>query len=388
MTGYKKIILVLTTVIVANWACKDKYNPNIEYPNTGYLVVEGFINSGQGATSIRLSRTVKVSDGNAIKYEDGALVRVEGEDNSAVVLAALGNGMYTINQLSLNGTRKYRLYIRTSNGKEYRSEFSSIIRTPNIDSVSWTREQSGAQIHINTHDPNNKTWYYTWSYEETWEYRSFYYPSLKYVNLPRIGLNVAYIYPNGSLDTTKFRCWTTHASTDILLGSSKKLSSDVIHLPLIQIEEGSIKFSFLYSVIVTQRGCSERGYDFLQRMKKNTEQVGSIFDAQPSELNSNIRNISDPNEIVIGFIDVADGWEKRIFISANDVRNWHYNVPCDPITIDNNPDSIAAHSDHDPIVPSEFTPSGSIKNFAAAYPVCIDCRLRGGKTVKPSFWPF
>jgi hypothetical protein len=384
-----KTIWTLLAMMIAMVSCKDKYRPDIEYPNTGYLVVEGFINSGQGNTNIKLSRTVKVTDATAIKYENNATVRVEGNNNTSYPLSPQGNGLYTVGTLPLNDANKYRLYIRTSSGTEYRSEFSSIIRTPDIDSISWTREEgSGLQIHINTHDPNNKTWYYTWNYDETWEYRAVYYPSLKYITNPPPGrgLGVDYLFPDKGVDTANYRCWSSSSSTSIVLGSSKKLSSDVIHLPLFTIEEASIKLSWLYSIIVHQHGLSERGYDFLQRMKKNTEQVGSIFDAQPSELNSNIHNLANPKEPVIGFIDVSNGWEKRIFIYARDVPRWSFRLGCDEIVVLNNPDSIAAYSDHNPIGPVDIQ-NGRIANFKAAYPICTDCRVGGGKTVKPSFWP-
>jgi hypothetical protein len=386
MTLHKTIYVLLATTTVM-LSCKDKYRPDIEYPDTGYLVVEGFINSGQGNTNIKLSRTVKVSDNASIKFENGATVRVEGDNNTNHALTPQGNGLYSVGQLPLNDASKYRLYIRTSTGQEYRSEFSNIIRTPNIDSVSWTRETSGVKIHINTHDPNNKTWYYTWSYEETWEYRSVHIPYLKHVSIPPGVLTIDWIKADHSWDTSMYRCWGSNVSSNILIGSSKKLSQDVIHLPLIDIEEGSLKLTELYSVIMYQHGVSERGYDFLQRMKKNTEQVGSLFDAQPSELNSNIRNIANTKEQVIGFIDVADGWEKRIFIYRRDLQRWIYGLDCAERIIDNIPDSVAAYADHSPVRPEEISPMGRVVRFMGAYPVCIDCRLRGGKTVKPPYWP-
>ncbi len=36
----------LFLVFIIFWACKSKYMPAINYPATGYLVVEGFINAG------------------------------------------------------------------------------------------------------------------------------------------------------------------------------------------------------------------------------------------------------------------------------------------------------------------------------------------------------
>ncbi|HEU5052317.1 MAG TPA: hypothetical protein VFT78_04350, partial [Hanamia sp.] len=42
--------------------CKIEYRPPVESPKTGYLVVEGFINSDGGPTTITLSRTLRLYD--------------------------------------------------------------------------------------------------------------------------------------------------------------------------------------------------------------------------------------------------------------------------------------------------------------------------------------
>jgi hypothetical protein len=39
-------------------ACKDKYMPHINQPAAGFLVVEGYINSGDDSTFIFLSRSL------------------------------------------------------------------------------------------------------------------------------------------------------------------------------------------------------------------------------------------------------------------------------------------------------------------------------------------
>jgi hypothetical protein len=389
---YKKntiLGLVILLLVIFITGCKEKYNADIVYPDKGYLVVDGFIN-GRGVTNIKLSRTVKLDDATSIKYEQGATVRVEGDDNNNYALLPQGNGLYAISQFPLNDAHKYRLYIKTSTGKEYRSDFASVIRTPPIDSVSYNREEKGLSININTHDPKNQTWYYTWNYEETWEHRSSYLPTLKLVTRPApVGLTVEYYYPNHASDTSKYRCWQTVLPENILAGSSKKLIRDEIHLPLTLIPNGSIKLSVLYSIKVYQHGVSERGYSFLQQMKKNTQQVGSIFDSQPSELNTNIRNINDSLEQIIGFVEVADGYETRIFIEPKDVPGWDYYRRCIEQEVTNNKDSL------DVAVGLGLLPTGAL---SVAFPDrigtvlmvtgnCVDCTLNGGGPQKPSFWP-
>ena len=62
--------------------CKQEYNPEVEAKTTGLLVVEGFLNSGQGPTTIRLSRSSDLED-TTLKPEFSAQVNVEGEDGVA-----------------------------------------------------------------------------------------------------------------------------------------------------------------------------------------------------------------------------------------------------------------------------------------------------------------
>lgn len=381
-----RTILILSCILlVTGYSCKEKYNSDYKYPNTGYLVVEGFINSGKGATSIRLSRTVRLVD-SARRFEQGALVTVEGDDNSRYVLTGQTGGMYINSQLNLDRSKKFRLHIKTTNGREYFSDFATPIATPPIDSISLRREAPGAVFYINTHDPQNKTWYYTWNYEETWEINSRYFPSLKYV----IGTDgqisgVTFINPPpGPPDTTKFRCWQYQNSTSILIGSSIKLSKDLINLPLSSIEFGSPKIAVLYSIKVFQHAVSAAGYDFLSRMKKNTQQVGSIFDAQPSELNSNVRSVSDPSETVIGFVEVADAQELRIFVDPRLVTLWAYNPGCEEKMVTNNRDSLRKYSY---LYPVEFRLNDlGMNDVFSASPHCVDCTL-SGSNIKPSYWP-
>jgi hypothetical protein len=221
----KKISLLSLVVMIG---CREIYNAPISSPDTGYLVVEGFINA-TGITAIKLSRTTKLNEGNAIVYEYGASVTIEGDNNEIFLLSEKENGTYASDQLSLAPNEKYKLRIKTSNGAEYISDPSVYRLTPAIDSITWKRE-NGVRIFINTHDPQNNTRYYKWEYEETWEFHSTFQSSLKYEVDPTTGAPVRVIWRNPShiADLTIYKCWKTQIPTSILIGSSEKLSSDVI----------------------------------------------------------------------------------------------------------------------------------------------------------------
>jgi Domain of unknown function (DUF4249) len=384
-------LIITCTVTVALFVkCKEIYDPHIEAKTTGLLVVEGFINSGVGPTTIHLSRSSSLED-TALHPEFSAQVTVEGEDGSSFTLFGNGNGEYTNAQLTLNNGVSYRLHLRTTDGKEYVSDYTPVKFTPLIDSITWQRENDGLRIYANARDPQNETKYYQWKYEETWEIHSAFYTSIKYIRdtiRTNAVIDLVYRLPDHNADTSLYRCWNTVNSSTITLGSTEKLTSDIVYLPVQYIEPHSEKLSVLYSINLRQYAIGHDNYLFLQKMKKNTEQLGTIFDPQPSEISGNIHCLTDPAEIVIGFIEVTQEQIKRIFISNSQVPDWNYDPACVQIILDNNLDSIAKHgSDLYPTLPTSLDPFGGItKFFATNDKNCMNCTFRGG-TQKPAFWP-
>ena len=386
----KKYLRYILLIFILPY-CKEKYISPVISPASGYLVVEGIINSSAGETNITLTRTSSLNS-QTIIFESGAKVFVQGDDNSSVSLIENSTGHFTISNLNLNNNKKYRLSIITKDGKTYQSDFSSVKNNPPIDSISWKRDGRDVSLFVNTHDPNNNTKYYQWEYVETWEIHSIFLSSLKY----KIGTNskgattYSAVYNDSTTygpDMTKYLCWKTDPSTLILTGSTANLASDVINLPLLTIPADSWKLNILYSINTKQYSLSQGRYEFLQRMKKNTEGTGSVFDAQPSELNSNIHCINNPNEPVIGYIDVCPVQEKRIYINRKSLPDWNYNQFCSEVEIPNISDSIAIKALFLlPTYPKTDPVTGRIISFFAAPPECVDCKLKGS-SVKPSFWP-
>src|SRR6187397_2533561 len=160
----KKITYILFISMAI--ACKEKYVSPVSSPATGYLVVEGVVNSGPGNTNIRLTRTSKLGD-RTIIFEKNAQVKVEGENNVAYTLLEKTTGNYSVDNLNLPNNQKYRLRIKTTGGKEFLSDFVEVKKNPPIDTVSWKQEEGGLQLYIQTHDDQNKTHYYQWEYTET-----------------------------------------------------------------------------------------------------------------------------------------------------------------------------------------------------------------------------
>jgi hypothetical protein len=373
--------------------CKNPYLPPIIASNSNYLVIEGVVNSGQDSTILKISRTVNLSGNTNSKPELNAVVTVESDQTAIYQIPEIGPGKYASPALNLDNTRKYHVRIKTSAGKEYLSDFAAINNTPPIDSVGFNLQNTGLQIYVNTHDPANNTRYYRWEYEETWRFHAKY--GSAYIT------NGTAIIPRRT-DQMIFDCFGNSVSSTIVLGSSAKLARDVIYQnPVTQISSTSEKLETRYSILVRQYALSADAYNFWVNLKKNTEQLGTIFDAQPSNINGNIHCINDPGEPVIGYISVTNVQQKRIFIDnsqlpAKWVPTYPYNCKldtalfCRPVSLPCQNDVLLFMI---PIGSFEIPttavtpPNGApvIIGYMGTSRECVDCTIRGA-TKQPAFW--
>jgi hypothetical protein len=359
--------------------CVQNYVSPYKSPPTGYLVVEGYL-SANTPTQYTLTRTIGLPGDSAIPVVTGASVQVEGSDSSVYALPGQGNGIYGNTTLPINPAIQYRLRIHTANGESYLSDFVPVKPSPPIDSVNWVYSQyNGVNIYVNTHDPNNATRYYRWTFDQTWQYimpmqtYEYYNPDSNAV-YPR--------QPNQQVN----RCWRNYESTALLLGNTTKLSQDIVYAyPLVNIPNNSEQLSSLYSIQVTQYALTDSAYNFLSQLQVNTESLGSIFDAQPTALMGNIHCLNNPAEQVIGFISAGTVQQQRIFIAENQLPYWEYLVTCGAlnITVPNIPDSLEFYFHY-----GVYTPIGpDFGNYTANLTACLDCTSLGGSNQKPSFWP-
>jgi hypothetical protein len=333
------------------------------------------MNPAADTTIIRLTRTLKLSDAASIKTENNAQITVEGKDNTTRSLTFAGRGYYKSPGLNLVIGNEYRLRIRTTDGKEYLSEYVKARQTPAIDSISWDRDNDGVRIYANTHDPSRKSIYYRWDYDETWEIHSKYLSY--YIFNPVTGMVRQRTVP----DELVYTCWRYDTASTIPLANSANLTEDIIYkAPLLHIPFGSDRLSVRYSIQVRQYALDKDAYDFFELMKKNTEQIGSFFSPQPSELRGNIHCSTDPKEYVLGYITASTVDTKRIFIQTA----WQFDLTCDDVEVVNTREEMFKYFAQGDYIPYSFNMIDNI--WLASSARCVDCRIRGGRLARPSFW--
>ena len=387
----KKITYIITAAAIL-CGCTRPYAPPPIKAVTGYLVVEGVIDAGNDSTKFLLSRTVNLTASSSAPVT-GAQVTVEGSDNSSHPLINTTAGTYMAPPLNLDQTKTYRLHIKTTTGEDYVSDYVPVKITPPIDTVNYVIESNGLQINLNTHDPANNTRYYRWDYTEEWEFHSQFYSSY---------MSTGDTVIERPVSKQIYFCYQGDASTTILLGSSAKLVQDVISTaPITFIPSTSEKLETEYSIQVKQYALTSDAYNFWQNLKKNTEELGSIFDAQPSQINGNIYCTNNPAEPVIGYISASTIQAKRIFVDNIVLPHW---IPISPYscTIDSillrkvingvpiNQENLYFNKNKG--ATGDFIPVNAIVTFGGAIightgsdAVCVDCTFRGSIT-KPSYW--
>jgi len=382
----KYLLLLLSGTSFLLTTCKKPFSPEVVNVDAKILVVEGLINSGADSTIIRLSRTGKIDTyypNNAIaNSEFKATVTIEDDQNTSYPLKETVNGRYIAPPLNLNAARNYRLRIKTADGQVYLSDYEQVKPSPPIDSVGFKTNDQGLTVYVNAHDAANNTRYYRWEYEEAWQFHAAY-------DSPYTGIcdNGPGSNPPIGRQQSLYTCFREDVSSSIALASTVKLEQDVLYqAPVIFIPASSEKISVRYSVLVKQYVLTKAAYEFWTNLKKNTESLGSIFDAQPANMTGNIHCVSDPSKQVIGYASVGTVQRKRIFIDKTDVRGFVYKpeLVCGLQPIEFKGTKKCYPTPGNFIV--DIIYSGSdVTGITQTSAPCADCTTRG-KLAAPPFW--
>lgn len=372
--------ILVTMLLVCG--CIEPYDPPLNNEDISLIVIDGFLNVSESKATVSITRTLAVKSEEGVPAESGAVVHIENEEGLVYPLTEIIEGVYEGPVPAAGTSSKYRLAVRTRNNREYVSEYVVPMPTPPIDSITYSIVDDGVEFEVTTHDATNKAQNFRWTYLETYEYNANYNSIYQFQ-----GNEVVARQPAESI----FTCWRTNRSTDIIIGSTKKLSSSVISKqPLTFIPRESVKLSVKYSLLVQQQTLSDEAYDYWLGLERSTENLGGLFDPLPSEVTGNIRSVTDPGEAVIGFFDAGAIEEQRIFLSRRDLpiemAGYYRGKP------DCSVDSV--YLQELPEVPREsrllvdaiYVMGVGVIGYTVSGVTCVDCRTWGGATVKPTFW--
>lgn len=373
---------VSTGCAMVLFACIEPFEPENPQSATSVLVVEGYIDTEGLESQLRISRTVPINATVSSSPEIGALVTLFSENGAAYSLAETEPGLYLISQ-DLPEDANYTLEIQLRGGERFESTVIRPIATPDILDAGFVRDEEGVEIFVNTQG-NEIADDFLWTFEETWIYR------------PRI--RTSYIY-DPSIEDVRTRtaseqialCFKSEQNPDILLETSSRFQDQVVFRKTItEIPTGDERIQERYSILISQKALDPEAVQFWETLKRNTEDIGSIFSPLPSQISGNIRAVDDSGIAVLGQVSMGVTKQRRIYINLTDVSPWGYSDPeFNDCVIG---EEAVGISDYESIFGSGFVvPARELMagtTIVGYYPTarrCSDCTLYASPIV-PDFW--
>ena len=375
--GYLVFVLFATLV-----GCRTPYEPEVPATELRILVVEGYLDTEGLRSELKLSRTAPLGAESAFIPESRAKVMLKSTGGQVFSLTETGLGSYVFER-NIDEKQNYVLEIELSSGERYVSEQMQPIVTPEIIDAGFKRDEEGVEVFVSTQGNANAD-DFLWTFEETWIYR------------PRI--RSPYIYVPEIKDVRERKaaeqnslCFKTESSPGILLETSSRFKDQVVFQKTItEIPTGDERIMERYSILVSQKGLASKDVPFWEILKKNTEDIGSIFSPLPSLIGGNMKSLDAAKNPVIGQVSLGVIRQKRIYINQVQVSPWNYLDPKFNDCVIGEEAILAIDYQkifgNGAVVPTRPLMVGTtIVGYYPSSKRCTDCSLYASK-LKPSFW--
>ena len=299
--------------------CREPFEPEIENVQGGVLVVEGYLDSNGLESVLTISRTAPISGVESIIPEPGALVSLIGDSGQLFKLTELKDGKYIFQQ-DIPENQSYRLEILLRNGEKYFSDPITPIITPEILDAGFIRDEEGVEVFLNTQG-NEVADDFLWTYEETWIFRPV-------IRTPYIYRNDTKVVELRKEEEKIDLCYKSEMNPDLLLETSSRFEDQVVFRQTItEIPQGVERIMERYSILISQKAIDQQAVEFWETLKRNTDDIGSIFSPLPSVISGNLHLEGDDEQPVVGYVSLGVIKQTRIYINLQDVLPWSFNNP-------------------------------------------------------------
>lgn len=124
-------------------------------------------------------------------------------------------------------------------------------------------------------------------------------------------------------------CFITNDITgqEVALFDGSSLKVPRIQGQVMSRTEIDTRFAFDYYMTVVQTTVDQSTYDYWNELNLVSNRQGSIFDPPPAPVAGNIANVNDPDEVVLGYFEVARSDTTRVRIRNTDLT-FRVFLPC------------------------------------------------------------
>jgi hypothetical protein len=337
---YKAAALLLFCLSIIG--CTEQYVFQTNSTFESIPVVQANITNELKKQEIKITKSYRLEE-NGPTFEKGAIVYVtDSENNSYEFEQEDFSGLYVSkNPFQAVPGRSYQLNITTTDGKSYSSSSETLTAVnginvePKIETIDGNK---GVQIVVSSYDPNAKSKFYRYEYEETYKIISPYWTPNKLIVDPNDHSQMPNFLRVPRNKETRI-CYSTKKSDDIILLNTVGLSEDRINLPIRFIDIKNPIIGERYSILVRQYVQNLESYTFYKTLKSLSTSTSLFSQVQPGFNYGNLKSTSDPNEKIIGYFEVSSISSKRIFFNFRDIFTTEANFP--PFFVDCTPVELA-----------------------------------------------
>ena len=372
------IYLIYPVLLLAAMSCVTEFIPQVSEERE-LLVVEGLITDQPEPYTVKLSKASPFGKKSEVIPLGNCMVSVTDNLGNRYYLNEQSTGTYVSDPAYFRGVvgRSYSLNIKTdryAGGFTFESSPVEMIPVPPIDSIYYEKtviqekteddpQIDGCQIYLDTSDPENINRYFRWDFDECWILRL--------------------LWPVDNM-----KCWVYDKSRTIHIKNTTSLDESAIEAyPLTYITNETDRLKMEYSILVNQYSMNEEEYNFWEKLKTLTEQVGGLYDVVPYSITSNLYCLDDQSVKVLGYFSVSAKSSKRIFIKDKfeGIIDRYADCVTDTLPTDYPPsiDGINVRVWALLVNKSSFTSPGY--TIITDRKGCADCTDRG-TTTEPDFW--
>lgn len=316
----RSVIFFFLLILIGLGGCIERYYPGEEELNIGALVVNAHLSDKAGKQTIQISRSVSLSN-SIFNPETSCYVEVERSDGESRVFTEDEAGYYVqdLDASFLETGWEYRLIIVNSEGKRYESEYELLHPASEIETLYYELEDlpteepglvdHGIRFFVDFEIEKDSGRYLRWEMEETFEIHNPDYPTRMY-GKDREWYDI-------TAEQKELICWLYRDIHEIYTMDLKNvIGASYLKMPLTFVSGYTWKLHYRYSLLLRQYSLSKNAFRYWNELAKNVQSQGGLFDTQPALTPSNICNVDNEDEIVLGYFSISGIREKRIFVGT------------------------------------------------------------------------
>ncbi|MGI9542114.1 MAG: DUF4249 domain-containing protein [Cyclobacteriaceae bacterium] len=235
--------------------------------STPKMVVQGWITDRPGPHEVVLSTTAPFDSNQPTPKIAGATVMIVDDQGAVYPLFESSRAGYYQTADTARGVvgRSYALKVFTKESMQYQSLPESLVAVPSIESFSCISDENqqgitGSTVSISFTDFANQPNFYRWK-----------------------------VFINGE-----------NKSGEVYLGID-----DFIDGNQLQVELGFYESKPLDVFRIEQLSLTESGFEYLEMLTTQTFGLGTVFSPAPAPIPSNLHNVNNPNEQVLGYFGAS-----------------------------------------------------------------------------------